>query len=107
MGVPSVTDGNQNNIISSSRDSKPANSTVNVMILTPSLLLTAKDEDLCIFDRSGAGSRYLQTLVSPENKKLCEQSFCRMSNTWRLSRTRRPSPWRCRAATMERGEKVE
>merc|ERR1719508_50510 len=47
--------------------------TMNVLTLTPSLLLMATDEDLCTFARSGAGSRYLQSLVSPENKKLCEK----------------------------------
>jgi len=41
--------------------------------LTPSLILSAEDDDLCTFARTGAGSRYLQSLVSPENKKLCEK----------------------------------
>merc|ERR1719186_1980958 len=50
-----------------------SNSTMNVLTMTPSLLLMATDEDLCTFARSGAGSRFLQSLVSPENKKLCEK----------------------------------
>jgi len=41
--------------------------------LTPSLILSAEEDDLCTFARTGAGSRYLQSLVSPENKKLCEK----------------------------------
>ena len=35
-------------------------------MMTPRLLPSANDEDLCIFARSGEDSRYLQTLVSPE-----------------------------------------
>jgi len=41
--------------------------------LTPSLLLRADDVDLCTFARTGAGSRFLQSLVSQGNKKLCEK----------------------------------
>merc|ERR1719154_39021 len=57
------------------------NSTMNVMTMTPSLLLTAADEDLCTFARSGAGSRYLQSLVSPGNKKLCEKMVSSILST--------------------------
>jgi len=46
---------------------------VDMKALTPSVLLAAGDEDLCLIARSGEGSRYLQSLVSPENRKLCEK----------------------------------
>jgi len=46
---------------------------VDMQALTPSILLVAGNEDICLIARSGVGSRYLQTLVSPENKKLCEK----------------------------------
>ena len=42
-------------------------------MLTPCMLLTAGDEEFCIIARTGVGSRYLQTLVTPDNRKLCEK----------------------------------
>jgi len=42
-------------------------------IMTPSRLLTCPDLELSSFARTGAGSRYLQELVRPGNKKLCER----------------------------------
>eukprot|EP00092_Neocalanus_flemingeri_P041732 GFUD01045453.1.p1 GENE.GFUD01045453.1~~GFUD01045453.1.p1 ORF type:complete len:1159 (+),score=333.30 GFUD01045453.1:24-3479(+) len=70
--IMNATDTTQNNTATSAI-TRTTSSTTSVMTMTPSLLLLATDEDLCTFARSGAGSRYLQTLVSPENKKLCEK----------------------------------
>jgi len=76
---PSVADRVKDEIITPGpKMTKP---TTNVLLMTPSLLLTANDEDLCIFARSGEGSRYLQTLVSPENKKLCEKMVTSILST--------------------------
>ena len=41
--------------------------------MAPSRLLTCPDIELSSFVRTGAGSRYLQELVGPGNKKLCER----------------------------------
>jgi len=56
-------------------------SSVELKALTPSLLLAAGSEDFCLIARSGAGSRYLQTLVSLENKKLCEKMVSAVLST--------------------------
>jgi len=54
---------------------------VEMQALTPSILLVAGHEDLCLIARSGVGSRYLQNLVSPENKKLCEKMVSSIMTT--------------------------
>jgi len=54
---------------------------VDMKALTPSILLAAGDEDLCLIARSGVGSRYLQSLVSPDNRKLCEKMVSAIMNT--------------------------
>jgi len=43
------------------------------MTMTPSLLFSLNSEELCKFARSGDGSRFLQSLVSPSNTKLCHK----------------------------------
>lgn len=40
-------------------------------VMTPSMIFSADPEDFCKFARSGNGSRFLQSLVSPSNTKLC------------------------------------
>lgn len=40
---------------------------------SPSSLLLASNDAICIFARTGAGSRYLQSLIVEDNKKLCEK----------------------------------
>ena len=39
--------------------------------MTPSMVFTSTPEEFCQFARSGAGSRFLQSLVAPHNTKLC------------------------------------
>jgi len=39
--------------------------------MTPSMIFSADPEDFCKFARSGNGSRFLQSLVSQSNSKLC------------------------------------
>jgi len=54
---------------------------IDLKVLTPSILLVADKEDLCLIARSGVGSRYLQTLVSLENRKLCEKMVSSIMST--------------------------
>ena len=39
--------------------------------MTPSLIFSSGPEEFCQFARSGAGSRFLQSLVAPHNTRLC------------------------------------
>ena len=39
--------------------------------MTPGMVFTSAPDEFCQFARSGAGSRFLQSLVAPHNTKLC------------------------------------
>mgnify|MGYP001402736292 CR=1 FL=1 len=41
--------------------------------MTPSMVFTSTSDEFCQFARSGAGSRFLQSLVAPHNTKLCQR----------------------------------
>ena len=44
-----------------------------MVTMTPSMVFTSAPEEFCQFARSGAGSRFLQSLVAPHNTKLCHR----------------------------------
>ena len=60
-------------------------------MLTSSMLLTAGDEEFCIIARKGVGLRYLQTLFTPENRKLCQNMISSILSTDPLRMMTNPS----------------